>query len=405
MPTTSPPDTAREIQPENLRASASPPVRMAPSAASSAAASPPLPVRRRRRRPAPPPRASPPREVLSPAQRRKVDPAPDAAFYAVPRINVQHVDWTFRARAAALVHGRLAAAGATAHGAGDGPALLDLCSSWTSHLAPEDAERLGRWRAGGKTWGWGGGRGVPWGSSGAPRRSRPSPAPRSVGHGLSGPELDANPLFRPRDDDAPASPSGRFVLDLNGPGETGDHSSGPWRLDGPLDGSPGAGPVLLPASFDVVTCHASIQYLAHAPRALRSAARLLRPGGALVLTWSDRCFPTKALSAWTGNSAYGRMGLVAEYVAAAGGPGVWSSSEVVRWDERGRDAGAAAFPWETEGGADGGPYGWVPGQPGKPLSLARAVLADPLGALAALLSPRADPFFAAVAIRGDATLE
>ena len=52
------------------------------------------------------------------------------------------------------------------------------------------------------------------------------------------------------------------------------------------------------ASFDAVLCCVSIDYLIHPVEVLREAARVLRPGGVVVLTFSNRCFPTKAVRGW-----------------------------------------------------------------------------------------------------------
>jgi SAM-dependent methyltransferase len=65
-------------------------------------------------------------EVLSPAERRKLDPGDDALFYAEPRF-VQHLDAAFRERLTALYRERIQPCAV----------VLDLMSSWVSHL-PED---------------------------------------------------------------------------------------------------------------------------------------------------------------------------------------------------------------------------------------------------------------------------
>ena len=46
------------------------------------------------------------------------------------------------------------------------------------------------------------------------------------------------------------------------------------------------------ASFDAVTCCASVDYLTRPVEVFAEAARVLRPGGPLVITFSNRCFPT-----------------------------------------------------------------------------------------------------------------
>ena len=48
---------------------------------------------------------------------------------------------------------------------------------------------------------------------------------------------------------------------------------------------------------------------------------MLTPGGAFVVTFSNRCFPTKAVAAWGRLDDAGRVALVARYFADSGGFG------------------------------------------------------------------------------------
>ena len=52
------------------------------------------------------------------------------------------------------------------------------------------------------------------------------------------------------------------------------------------------------AAFDAVTCCVSIDYLVRPVEVLREIARVLRPQGVVVITFSNRCFPTKAIRGW-----------------------------------------------------------------------------------------------------------
>ncbi len=73
------------------------------------------------------------------------------------------------------------------------------------------------------------------------------------------------------------------------------------------------------AGFDAVTCCVSIDYLVHPIEVLREASRVLRPGGVLVITFSNRCFPSKAIYGWLSTDDDGRCSIVAEYVRRCDG--------------------------------------------------------------------------------------
>ncbi|MBO1765447.1 class I SAM-dependent methyltransferase [Allobranchiibius sp. GilTou38] len=72
------------------------------------------------------------------------------------------------------------------------------------------------------------------------------------------------------------------------------------------------------ASFDAVVCCVSIDYLIHPVGVLREAARVLHPGGVVVLTFSNRCFPTKAIRGWLATDEDGRVAIVRAYLEEAG---------------------------------------------------------------------------------------
>ena len=52
-------------------------------------------------------------------------------------------------------------------------------------------------------------------------------------------------------------------------------------------------------SVDVVTCVVSFDYLTQPRQVMREIGRVLRPGGRVILSQSNRCFYTKAVGAWT----------------------------------------------------------------------------------------------------------
>ena len=71
--------------------------------------------------------------------------------------------------------------------------------------------------------------------------------------------------------------------------------------------------------FDAVLCCVSIDYLTRPVEVLAEVARVLRPGAPAVLTFSNRCFPTKAVHAWLATDDGGRCELVAEHLRRTGG--------------------------------------------------------------------------------------
>ena len=175
---------------------------------------------------------------LPPAAFRRADESDDAQFYTWPRL-VHHIDEGARAAVTALYRAHLA----------EGDDVLDLMSSWVSHLPPELA--LGR----------------------------------VAGLGMNGRELAENPRL-----------TNRAVQDLN------------------------ANPVLPYAdgAFDAALCCVSVQYLTRPAEVFAEVGRVLRPGGPFVVTFSNRCFPTKAVAAWRALGDDGHAALVAEYARQSG---------------------------------------------------------------------------------------
>ena len=73
------------------------------------------------------------------------------------------------------------------------------------------------------------------------------------------------------------------------------------------------------ASFDAVICCVSVQYYAQPELVFSEVARVLRPGGVAIFSFSTRMFATKAIAAWRDGTPYSRVQLVRSYFAAAGG--------------------------------------------------------------------------------------
>ena len=67
------------------------------------------------------------------------------------------------------------------------------------------------------------------------------------------------------------------------------------------------------ASFDAATCCVSVDYLTRPLEVFAEVARVLRPGAAFVCTFSNRCFPTKAVRGWLSTNDEGRCAIVSAY--------------------------------------------------------------------------------------------
>jgi hypothetical protein len=75
------------------------------------------------------------------------------------------------------------------------------------------------------------------------------------------------------------------------------------------------------ASFDAVTCCVSVDYLVRPLEVFDEAARVLRPGAPFVCTFSNRCFPTKAIRGWLASTDESHVALVARYFELSKGWG------------------------------------------------------------------------------------
>ena len=75
---------------------------------------------------------------------------------------------------------------------------------------------------------------------------------------------------------------------------------------------------LAPDSFDAICCALSVQYLEYPAAVFSEFARILDDGGVLVVSFSSRMFPAKAVNAWRSASMSGRADLVESYMEAGG---------------------------------------------------------------------------------------
>ena len=169
---------------------------------------------------------------------RRYDETPDEEFYSVPRL-VTHID-DGAITAVTQLYSELFPPGGK---------ILDLMSSWVSHL-PEEVRYE-----------------------------------RVVGLGMNEEELKRNPRLD------------EYVLqNLN--------------TDARLPFGDG--------EFDGVGCCVSIDYLTNPVAILREVGRLLKVGAPVVITFSNRCFPTKAVAIWRQLDNRGHVRLVEGYLEEAG---------------------------------------------------------------------------------------
>ena len=169
---------------------------------------------------------------------RRYDETPDEEFYSTPRL-VAHIDDRAIAAVTQLYRELFPPGGA----------VLDLMSSWISHLPPELRYR------------------------------------RVVGLGMNEEELRRNDRL-----------DSYVVQNLN---------ADP-RL--PFDDG----------EFDGCGICVSIDYLTRPVEVLREVGRVLRAGSQTIITFSNRCFPSKAVAVWHQLDDKGHMRLVEEYLREAG---------------------------------------------------------------------------------------
>jgi len=169
---------------------------------------------------------------------RRTDEAPDEEFYRTPRL-VTHIDDRAIAAVTQLYREFFPIDGE----------ILDLMSSWVSHLPPEVEYR------------------------------------RVIGLGMNEVELRRNERL-----------DSYIVQNLN---------TSP-RL--PLGSE----------EFDGAGICVSIDYLTRPVEVLREVGRVLKADAPLIITFSNRCFPTKAVEIWHRLDDRGHMRLVEGYLQEAG---------------------------------------------------------------------------------------
>ncbi|WP_320042339.1 class I SAM-dependent methyltransferase [uncultured Desulfobacter sp.] len=80
-------------------------------------------------------------------------------------------------------------------------------------------------------------------------------------------------------------------------------------------------PPVLPyedAGFDHAVCSLSVEYLTHPVTVFKEVARVLKPGGRFIVSFSNRWFPEKSISLWENLHEFERVGLVMAFFDSAG---------------------------------------------------------------------------------------
>jgi SAM-dependent methyltransferase len=101
------------------------------------------------------------------------------------------------------------------------------------------------------------------------------------------------------------------------------------------------------ASFDSATCCVSVDYLIRPVEVFDEVARVLRPGRPFVCTFSNRCFPTKAIRGWLGTDDATHCAVVAEYFRRSAHASGNGRPALAAWDEpiaQHRNAGRPGDP-------------------------------------------------------------
>jgi SAM-dependent methyltransferase len=88
------------------------------------------------------------------------------------------------------------------------------------------------------------------------------------------------------------------------------------------------------AVFDGVMCTVSVQYLQAPLEIFSDVRRVLRADAPFIVTFSNRCFPTKAVRVWLGSTDNQHMALVTRYFEASGG---WRDIHAEANHQRGAD--------------------------------------------------------------------
>lgn len=173
----------------------------------------------------------------------RLDETPDTKFYQDPRFT-EHVD----EQAVQSMTNFIASNDVLK----ENDSVLDMCSSWTSHISPSTKAKYN--------------------------------LERVAGLGMNEEELKSNSILN----------NDYTAVDLNTKPDV--------KL--PYDDE----------SFNVVLCQLSIDYLIHPLNIMREVGRILKPGGKVIIIFSNRLFLQKAVGLWTGKDDVDHVYTVASYL-------------------------------------------------------------------------------------------
>ncbi len=72
------------------------------------------------------------------------------------------------------------------------------------------------------------------------------------------------------------------------------------------------------AQYNAAVCTVSVEYLTQPLDVFKQVARVLKPGGVFIVTFSNRWFPPKVVNIWKEIHEFERLGLVTEYFLDSG---------------------------------------------------------------------------------------
>ncbi len=96
--------------------------------------------------------------------------------------------------------------------------------------------------------------------------------------------------------------------------------------------------------FDMAICTASIEYLIRPLEVMRAVRRVLKPGAPLIITFSERWFPTKVIETWPRLHPFERLGMVLDLVHQSEVFGRLATETARGWPRPPDDQYAAQLP-------------------------------------------------------------